>query len=171
MKITLSYAEGRSCISRLPDRLAVELREGRKHTWGRSHVYLLPPIGWKLVLDSLRAVAYGPRGGYKHQAPSLYTAIAKIADTVRTWELHPAFVEGRGVVGVTGEVVPAFLIARRRSPYPPGEFVTLMPHHVLDRGRTLTVWRPGDYSGKDPLCSEGFHTGVFIEVLRDVPEL
>jgi hypothetical protein len=156
----------------MPDWLATEMRACRKNSWNKSHVYVMPAVGWKWVLDYLRTDAYGPRGGFAHNAPTLYSAIAKIADAVRKWELHPAFDE-RGIVGVSGELVPAFLKGDgTRSPYPPGDFVVLAPHHVLDRGRKLTEWRRADWvSSEDPLCSEDFHLRFFIQMLGSVPDL
>lgn len=158
MNIVLTYNEGRSVMSRVADDLAEAMHEVRKHCWHKSHVYELPAVAWRNILDDLRAVAYGPRGGKAEGAESLYSAIAKIADTVRGFELHPAFTDGKGVVGAATEIVPAFIMDGRRHPYPPGEFMLLVPHHIKARGALLTVWRPDVWSGvEEPLHRVGFH--------------
>lgn len=164
MNITLTYTEGRTVIGRVPPAVAERLRSTRRHAWNKSHVYTLPAVGWRGVLDELRSKAYGPRGGYNGPT-SLYTAIAKITTAVREWELHPAFVRGRGVVGVSADVVPAFLNGLERSPYPPGEFALLLPKHVMSHGRVLTVWERGDWSpGEEALHGEHLHHLVAAEV-------
>lgn len=158
MRITLTYNEGRSVMSRVADDLAEAMHEVRKHCWHKSHVYELPAVAWRNILDDLRAVAYGPRGGKAEPAESLYSAIAKIADSVRGFELHHAFTEGQGVIGAATEIVPAFITDGGRHPYPPGDFVLLVPHHIKARGALLTVWEPGDWSSvEEPLYSVGFH--------------
>lgn len=179
MKITLSYTEGRTVRTRVTPDLNVALHEVRVHTWNRSHVYNLPAVAWWLILDELRAAAYGPMGGRAQRSSSLYTAIAKITDAVLTNELHPAFTEGRGVVGIAADIIPAFVNEDgTRSPYPPGRFVLLLPQHITSRGRTLTVWQPGGWSpGQEATHSEEFHLRFGVKVgvggaeHRRIPEL
>jgi len=165
VNITLTYPEGRAVLTRVPGAAALRMKTERRNTWNKSHVYTLPAVGWKGILDRLRAEAYGPRGGYKQQSQSLYTAIAKITQAVLERELHPAFKPGCGVVGASADVIPAFLDGPRRKPYPPGQFVLLLPRHVVNRGRVLTVWEPDDWSpGEEPLYSEHLHQVVAVEV-------
>lgn len=135
------------------------MMEIRRHCWNKSHVYELPAIAWKRALDELRAVAYGPKGGRSANSESLYSAIAKIADNVRTFELHPAFTPFKGVVGADTTVAPGFLTPDgQRSPYPPGKFGLLCPHHISRMGTTLTTWSWGDWCLSDEPCHrEGFH--------------
>lgn len=176
MRIALTYPEGhtvRTRVSRASNELGVALLEARKHTWHKSHVYELPAIAWRRILNELCADAYGPRGGYAHPSTkSLYSAIAKITDTVRSYELHPAFTDGRGVVGASGETVPAFISDDgTRSPYPPGRFVVLTPRHIDSLGRMITFWEPQASTGEEPLESEGFHLRFWVEVDHVVPDL
>jgi len=172
MKITLTYMEGRAVMTRVSADLAEAMHEVRKHCWNKSHVYVLPALAWRRILEELRAIGYGPRGGYAERTESLYSAIAKIADAVRAHELHPAFVDGRGVVGSATEIVPAFLSDDgTRSPYPPGRFAVLMPEHLISRGTMLTTWYPGRWSpGESPLHSEGFHLRFWVEGCVDLVE-
>lgn len=172
MRIALTYPEGGTVVKRVSDELAAALLEVRRNSWHRSHVYELPAIAWRRILDELRAVAYGPRGGFAYQSKSLYSAIAKIADIVRSYELHPAFYEGRGVVGASGVTVPAFVSDDgTRSPYPPGRFTVLTPRHINSLGRLITFWEPGVSTSEEPLESEGFHLRFWVEVDHVVPDL
>jgi hypothetical protein len=173
MRIALTYAEGRTVQTRVSDELGTALLEVRKHTWHRSHVYELPALAWRRILNELTEKAYGPRGGKAHPSTkSLYAAIAKIADTVRSYELHPAFTEGRGVVGASGETVPAFVSDDgTRSPYPPGRFAMLTPRHINSLGRMITFWEPEGSPGQHPLESEDFHLRFWVEVDHVVPDL
>lgn len=179
MKITLTYAEGRTVRTRVTPDLKLALREVRRHSWNKSHVYNLPAIAWRRILDELRAVAYGPMGGRAQRVDSLYVAIAKITEAVITHELHPAFTDGRGVIGGSADIIPAFVTDDGlRSPYPPGRFVLLLPQHIVSRGRTLTIWGPGGWSsGEEPTHSEQFHLRFWVDVgvgsaeHRRIPEL
>lgn len=159
-------------MKRVPDDLAEAMHEVRKHCWNKSHVYALPAIAWRRILDELRAVAYGPRGGFAVPGESLYSAIGKITEAVRTMELHPAFTDGKGVIGAANEIIPAFLQDDgTRSPYPPGRFALLLPEHIVSRGRMLTVWYPGRWeSGEEPLHSERFHLVFWSEGCIDLSE-
>lgn len=171
MKITLTYVEGRVLTRRLPEPIARRLIEGRRNSWNQSHIYLFPPVGWRWILDHLRVEAYGTRGGKKYQADSLYTAIAKITEAVKMWELHPAFAK-IAWYGISAEIVPAFHNDGGLSPYPPGEFVLLAPAHITQQGHKLTVWKPVDWlPGEDPLHREDFHLGVWREIVELGAEL
>lgn len=172
MKITLTYAEGRAVTSRVSDDLADVMLEVRRHCWHKSHVYELPAVAWRRALDELRQDAYGPRGGYRERVPSLYSAIAKITKTVRSFELHPGFTPGMGVVGADPTIIPAFVNSDGwRSPYPPGRFVLLCPHHISSMGRTLTVWRADGWCSavQHPVHAEDFHLRFVVDA-EDVGE-
>ena len=173
MRIALTYAEGRTVQTRVSDELGDAMMEVRRHTWHRSHVYELPAVAWRRILNELTERSYGPRGGKAHpSSKSLYSAIAKIADNVRAYELHPAFTEGKGVVGASGETVPAFVSDDgTRSPYPPGRFAMLVPRHLTTYGRMITFWEPEASPGQEPLEREDFHLGFWVKVGDVVPDL
>ena len=160
MKITLTYHEGRAVIDAVPARTGHHLHETRRHTWGRSHIYLLPPVGWRGVMDAMRDAGFGERGG-RRKSDSFYGALAKIVDAVKTWELHPAF-RRASVVGYDKAVIPAFTHDGGLSPYPdrePVEFVLLHPRHTDTFGFKATTWGPDVWgrSPENPCHSSHFH--------------
>lgn len=178
MKIILNYHEGRAVLSRAPDWMEENLREGRKHTWKKSHIYEMPAVGWRDLLTILFNTAYGPRGG-KVSGDSLYTAIGKITSAVRSFELHPAFsdsamLDGRPVI------IPAFMYKKYRTPYPIEDnghtFTVLMPRHQKHNDHTLVTWAPASEwelarLPEDPMCDEAVHAWFAAQGARETQHL
>lgn len=144
-------------MGRVDQDLSEAMHEVRRHCWDKSHVYELPAIAWRRVLDRLREIGYGERGGRAINSESFYTAVAKITEAVIEHELHPAF-KDLAVVGIATDVIPAFDWNGYWGPYPPGRFALLCPEHLVRYGRTLTLWREGTWpSAESPLHREDFH--------------
>lgn len=146
MKVRLTHPQWMTVRRRISDDLVEAMIELRSEAIGRAHDYLLPAIGWRRVLTELEATAYGPIGGSTQGPESLYRAISKIANAVATIENHPALTLGKGVMGVSADVIPAWRLDDVSfSPYPMmmrGEFVVLFPELHGGGQRIITVWRP-----------------------------
>lgn len=175
MVVRLTHAQWQAVRARISPHL-VEIMVAHRKPVGKSHDYLLPAVGWWRVYHQLTDVAYGPLGGKQAGGQTLYRAIQKIADAVGKIETHPALVVGRGVMGHSHEVIPAWASKFSRFPYPTDEctFVVLRPQHLVSGDRMVTVWAPGSPDPHQVLHDPAFHLLVSREPelgLAGVPEL
>lgn len=133
----------------------------------RQHDISLPAVAWRKIAERLRRDGYGPMGGKTRGPHALYTGISRIQAAVNRIETHPAMNPRGALMGVSGDVIPAWTIQEGYSPYPNeiGSFVLLEPIAVEFDGHVVTRWHPRQPSGGEPeLHQESFHLRFCIEV-------
>jgi hypothetical protein len=112
----------------------------------------LPADGWLLLSMLMQQEIYGPRGGVaKHLPTYKMSAMQEVQAAVNTRKRHPAL-DGRGVIGVAREIIPAWRDDarelhpfRRHFPYA-ADFRVMVPEYISKMGitRWLMVWDSAD---------------------------
>lgn len=155
MIVRLTFHQARSVARRVSGFHAEAMVEHRTPRGRTQHDYELPPIAWRQILDELTRTCFGPMGGKLDRGvpKSAYSAISRIADSVRRIENHPALL-GRSVEGWIGDQLLLWSNGGLRPnlkwcPYPdadePEASVRLFePVHSFVNDMELTSWRPTD---------------------------
>lgn len=150
MIVRLTHAQADAIMKRVRPEI-VELMVECRQVYGKTqHDYLLPPLGWRQVLDTMVASCYGPYGGVQkgrgRPPQSALLAIRRVADCIRKIEGHPALREARAH-GIHHDVVACWTVeddaGRHYSPYPrweDGSFWVMVPQPVTVHGATVTTW-------------------------------
>lgn len=147
MIVKLTHQQARSVQRRVSTFHGEQLVAHRRKHGRTQHLYEMPPVAWRQILDEMLRVCYGPMGGKLDRGvpKSAYAAVRRISDAVRRIENHPAL-NGRIVQGSTGDIVLGWWERESAplSPYPPNDPVLkarwLVPEQFVLNGMDCTRW-------------------------------
>lgn len=110
----------------------------------RQRELALPAVGWQGILDLLKQLAYGSRGGLMSDCPrARANAIRSIAGSLNNRMAHPALRMQAASGRRSGPYIPAWRGGAGFSIFPlGGEFVILSPVVSNSTAGTVTRWEP-----------------------------
>jgi len=127
----------------------------------------MPAIAWRTLRNVLFPHVYSVKGFQRKEAPLTATrALSSIQAGLNLREKHPAL-RNAGAIGIHMDILPVWHLPQPSddfvySPYPgKGTFMVLMPEHITQGGRRVTVWHLALSHPKTVLLQEATHL-VFL---------
>lgn len=123
----------------------------------------MPAIAWLRMRNILFPQVYSVKGFQRKEAPMSATrALSSIQASINLREKHPAL-RGAGAIGIQRDILPVWKLRQtsddfKYSPYPgKGTFMVLMPEHITQGGRRITVWHEALSSPESVFLQEATH--------------
>lgn len=127
----------------------------------------MPAIAWLRMRNALFPNVYSVKGFQRKEAPlTASRALSSIQAALNLREKHPAM-RCAGAIGIHMDILPVWRLLPsngdyKYSPYPGnGTFMVLMPEHITEGGRRVTVWHEAISFPKAVLLQEATHL-VFL---------